>query len=507
MSTDVTTDVDRPVTFSGLQQPKAPGLHKLSAGATVFLLLSIVVFMALLVLNFWIALGWAIVTLVLLAPAAIPTRDGYGRYAKGFRRLGFNAGERSGRNTLVQGLTGNVPDGQCRLPGLGAAATLHSCVDSHHRPFGLIEWGRNIYSVVIQCFPEGFGNQEKRDNDAAVAQWGAYLAALNRYSEIVGASVTVEASPDSGKRLNRAVLRGRVDEAESNEFSRTVTDQIRQQYSVGSPKVSAWVTLTFSGRADKDEDGATNRTCEEMIDLISGMLPGLTGDLGATGAGSGARPSTTQQIIDSTRVAYDPSVAELVEEAQLGDGTGLTWDQVGPTHAVNAYDYYEHEGYVSRTWQMREAPSGVFYAETLKRLLEPHHDVPRKRITLLYRPETPQASRVAAERGVKSAGIMATQSRRAAATARVKLRDAERTAEQEALGSPLVRVGLVATVTAPAAASLARASRVLRGSLSSGARINLRLPKAAQDMAFLTALPLGIVPPVQLRNPYKAPGE
>lgn len=506
MSTQEITDTERPVTFAGLQQPKAPGLHKLSAPATGFLLFAVVLFMTLLILNFWIALGWAIFALLLLTPAAIPTRDGYGRYAKMFRRVTFRNAERSGRTTLVQGLSGNVPDGNCSLPGLGANAQLLSCTDSHQRPFGVIDWGRNIYSVVVQCFPEGFGSQEKRDNDAAVAQWGAYLAALNRYSEIVGANVTIEAAPDSGKRLNRAVLRGRVEAEQSNEFSRTVTDEIRALYSVGSPKVTTYLSLTFSGRADKDEDGATDRSTDEMVDLIAGMLPTLTGDLSATGAGSGAKPCTAQQITDATRVAYDPAIADLVEEAQLGEGTGLTWSQVGPTHAVNAYDYYEHEGYMSRTWQMREAPQGVFYAETLSRLLEAHPDVPRKRVTLLYRAESPQASRAAAERGVKSATIMATQGRRAAATARLKLRDAERTAEQEALGAPLVRVGLLVTVTAPDAASLARASRTVRGALSSGARINLRLPKAAQDMAFLTSLPLGVVPPVQLRNPYQAPG-
>lgn len=504
MSTEATSERDRPVTFAGLQQPKAPGLHKLSAGATIFLLIAVVLFMTLLIINFWIALGWAVFALILLAPAAIPTRDGYGRYSKMFRRLTFRNADKGGRTTLAQGLTGNVPDGHCRLPGLGANAELLGCTDSHQRSFGLIDWGRNIYSVVVQCFPEGFGSQEKRDQDAAVAQWGAYLGALNRYTEIVGAAVTVEAAPDSGKRLNRAVLRGRVDEA--NGFSRTVTDQIREMYSVGSPKVTCYLSLTFSGRADKDEDGASDRSRDEMIDLIAGMLPTLTGDLSATGAGTGAKPCTAQQITDMTRVAYDPAVADLVEEAQLGEGTGLTWDQVGPTHAVNAYDYYEHEGFVSRTWQMREAPPGVFYAETLSRLLEAHPDVPRKRVTLLYRAETPEASRAAAERGVKSATLMATQGRRAAATARLKLKDAERTAEQEALGAPLVRVGLVVTVTTPDAASLARASRTVRGALSSGARINLRLPKAAQDMAFLTSLPLGVVPPVQLRNPYQAPG-
>lgn len=499
-------DVDRPVTFAGLREPKAPGLMKLSGGATIFALVATVAFMALLIVNFWWGLVWAVIALLLLAPAAVPTRDGYGRYAKMFRRIAFNNAKRGGRTALVQGLTGNVPDGQCRLPGLGASAQMHSCVDSHQRPFGLIEWGRGIYSVVIQCFPDGFGSQEKRDNDAAVAQWGAWLGALNRYSEIVAAAVTIDAAPDSGQRLNRAVLRGRVDAEQSNEFSRAVSDQIREQYAVGSPKVSAYLTLTFSGRASRDDEDANERGIAEMADLIAGMMPQLTGDLSATGAGTGARPCTSQQITDMTRVAYDPSIAELVEEAQLEDGTGLTWEQVGPTQATAAYDFYEHEGYMSRTWQMREAPSGVFYAETLRRVLEPHPDILRKRVTLLYRAETPQASRAAAENEVKKATFQASQGRRAAATARIRLRDAERTSEQEALGAPLVRVGLLITVTAEDAAGLARASRTVRGTLSSGARINLRLPKGAQDMSFLASLPLGIAPPVQLRDPFTVPG-
>jgi hypothetical protein len=204
--------------------------------------------------------------------------------------------------------------------------------------------------------------------------------------------------------------------------------------------------------------------------------------------------------VDFTRVAFDPSVAGDVEDAQLaaasgeGDGTGLRWSEAGPIYHEVLDDSYRHDTAISRSWQMKSPPRGAFFAETLQRLLEPHKDIERKRVTLLYRPETPEASAMAAEADVKKARFKATQSRRAKAIDDVELRAAEKTAEQEAMGSPLVRVGLIISISSFDEAALRRASRAVRGGLAAQARIALRLPLGSQDTAFLTGLPLGLVP-------------
>lgn len=52
-----------------------------------------------------------------------------------------------------------------------------------------------------------------------------------------------------------------------------------------------------------------------------------------SGAGQQPTPLTGQDLVDAVRIAYDPTVATDVEEARAAGGTGLTWQQAGPTFA------------------------------------------------------------------------------------------------------------------------------------------------------------------------------
>lgn len=62
---------------------------------------------------------------------------------------------------------------------------------------------------------------------------------------------------------------------------------------------------------------------------------------------------------------------------------------------------------------------------------------------------------------------------------------------------------MLVTVTAFDADEMRRASRAIRSGLSGQARIKLRLPRGSQDLAFLMALPLGLVPQVHIRPPAR----
>ncbi|GAB3583051.1 SCO6880 family protein [Calidifontibacter terrae] len=497
---DVTTDDE--VRFGQLIEPKMPGLGRLGAGASVFLVIAAAVLMILCMVNLWVGLGWAIFAMAAVAPEAFPTKDGYGRYQSIWRGHKHKAAVRSGHNLVRQGPVGHVPDGSCRLPGVAAATRLETHLDVHGHEFGLIVWEKaELYSVVIQTSPPGLSGIDKSDKDNAVAHWAAWLANLNTIEELVGASVVVETVPDSGQRLSRALDRGRATEESVPPASRVVVEQIRSSYRVGSPELSCRITLTLSARGGHEESG---RSSAEMAEQIGDMLPSWTSSLDMTGAGTGARPCTAAEITDQARVAFDPSVAELVEEVRLaGESTGIDWQDAGPVYATNQRDTYVHETAFSRTWQMRQPPRGAFFAETLQSLLRPHKDISRKRVTLLFRPESPAASAAAADNEIKKATFKATSGRRAKAGAKAQLEAAEMTAKQEALGSPLIRVSMLVTVTAFDADELRRAARAVRSGLSAQARILLRLPRGSQDLAFVTALPLGLVPQVHVRAPSR----
>jgi len=498
------------IRYGNLREPKMPGIGRLSFGASVFLVLAAVILMLLCLINIVVGIVWAVFAVAVALPTAFPTKDGYGRYQVMWRRRQAKASVRSKKNTLRQGMFGAVPDGACHLPGVAASTALSSHEDIHGRPYGLVHWPHaDLYSVVLQAAPAGFAGLDKGVRDNAVAHWAGWLGQLNTVEEIVGAAVVVETVPDSGHRLERAMDRGRADEVPA--FADLVQEQIQDSSRVGSPTLTCRITLTLSARVE-DGEAVMVRPEAEMAEQIGDLLPSWTSSLGTTGAGTSVRPCTAQDITDFTRVAFDPSVADDVEEAQLaaaagdGVGTGLTWAEVGPIfHEVHAQTY-AHESTLSRTWQMRYPPRGVFFAETLQRMLEPHKDIARKRVALLYRPETPEASANAADADVKKANFKATQGNRAKAAAAVELEAAQVTARQEAQGSPLVRVGMAVTVSAFDQEALRRASRAVKSGLAAQARIGLRVPVGSQDMAFLTGLPLGLVPQEISRVARKSKG-
>ncbi|SDL34569.1 hypothetical protein SAMN05428985_11556 [Nocardioides sp. YR527] len=491
MSTTEATEIR----YGNLRKPVLPGFFGLSAIPSGILLLgTLVMLMLIFTTNLWVGLIEMGIVLAAVLPEAIPTADGQGRYSRMIGRFRFNRATRTGENVLVQGLTGFVPDGQCRLPGVAAAVELSTARDVHGREFGLIHWTKpDLYSVVINCFPEGRSGMDKEVMDAQVAQWAAWLSQLASGEEIVGAQVVIDSAPDSGERLRRAVDRGR--SASAPAYSQLMVEQVKESSRAGAPTVTVRITITFNAKLEgESKKDVQVRSREEMAAAIGDILPAMTGTLDGTGAGQGSYPATVQEITDMTRVAYDPAAGPAVEKAQQEGGTQIPWSQAGPITAVNHWDAYQHETALSRTWQMYGAPKGQFFAKVLDGLVAPHRDVAHKRVTLVYRPESAARSAQIAENDVTAARLVASQNQRTRAAHRLAVSAAEKTAEQESLGSPLTRVGLLVTVTVLDPADLGRASAVVRRTLAPPARLQLRLPHGAQDAAFVAGLPLGMVP-------------
>lgn len=517
-----TSTEHKPVQFGNLLSPKLPGFGSLSMPATLFLVVAAAVTMLLSIISIWAVMVWVAISLVVLVPSLVPTRDGYGRYELLWRRLSHSRASSAGETVLRQGLVGAVPDGACRLPGLGAATELTSHVDGWGRPFGLLHYpDADLYACVLSCSPSGFAGLDQETRDSQAAHWAAWMAGLSAVEEIVGMAVVVETVPDSGQRLERAMERGRVGDEHLTDFARQVEEEIHVASQVGSPTLTARLTITLTARVEEDLEKGSRmwvRPLDDMANQFADLLPGWTTGLAPTGAGQSVRPATAQDITDATRVAFDPSVSLDVEEAQMAAaaaratgnpgwqalGTGITWDQAGPIYAENLADVYVHEGHASRTLQMYKPPSGNFFAESLRPVLEQHKDIERKRVTMLFRPESPQASAAEAERQVKAARFKLTQSKYGKAAAEEEYNAAKVTAQQEAKGSPLVRIGILVTVSASDMPSLRKATRTVRSTLAGAARISLRVPRGSQDYAFLASLPLGVVPHVTSRPPRRS---
>lgn len=473
------------VAYSDLRRPSTPGIWGLSTAQSAGLLLTALPLIVLAALGQILFMGvWMLVVLLIAAPLFLPARDGRNFYQRRGARMIFNRAKRRHLNEYVAGPTGRVPDGKCRLPGLHAESELLEAHDAYGQPFAVLHLpSHHHYSVVIDAAADGDELTDQATINSHVAHWGAWLANLGNHPEIVGGSVTVETAPDSGVRFRRNLVSQTSEDTPG--FADAVIKEIARTGPVGSAEITTRITLTFTGRL-----AGTVRPTDEVIQEIGNLLPTMVGSLAMTGAGTTCRPLVAQDVIDSTRVAYDPSVALLVEQARSEGGTGLTWDEAGPVSHDAEWDYYRHDRAWSKTWQMSEAPRGVFYASALQRLLRPHRDIARKRVTILYRPQSPLQTARAVESDVKATRWTASQ--RNSARMQSDVRAAQRAAEQEAQGAGLVRFGIVVTATVLAEEDLPMADRAIEG-LSAPARLRMREALGNQDVAFASGLPLGLV--------------
>ncbi|HLS40969.1 MAG TPA: SCO6880 family protein, partial [Ornithinicoccus sp.] len=386
--------------------------------------------------------------------------------------------------------------GTFQLPGLVAATRLSEHTDSYGRRFALLYTpATGHYSVVLGAEPDGSALVDQEQIDAWVADWGHWLANLGDEPSLEAASVTIETAPDTGTRLRREVMTHM--DPRAPEFARAMLTQAVERYPAGSSTVKAYVALTFTAAA---RAGAKKRTPEEMGHDLAARLPGLTQTLSATGAGA-SHPLTAQELCEAIRVAYDPAAATLIDEAHAaGETPELSWHDVGPTFAEATYDGYLHDSALSVTWGMSTAPRGTVQSGVLAKLLAPHRDIARKRVTLLYRPVDAARAAAIVEADLRAAEFRATSSSKPAARDLLATRAAAATASEEAAGAGLLNFGILVTATVldPAREEDARAAI---DSLSATARLRLRVLRGSQDSAFAGALPLGLVLPRHLKVP------
>lgn len=492
------------IRYGNLSEPGMKGLFGIPLPIFGLALVALVITLFLMILaEWWIGLIAGVVCAVLLAPAAIRMRDNRTLYARiGLARAGARA-RRRGTNLLVAGPAGRTPEGTFRLPGIAAQSEVKDYNTAFGLPFAVVTIpSTDHHSVVLEVHPTGSDAIDQDVIDAQVAQWGAWLTLLGQEEDIVGASVTVETSIDSGLRLRRSVLTPVHEDA--SDFGKAVAGELSDGFGGKLPAISTRIVLTFSGKSE-----GKSRPRQEVVDEITNRLPELMDGLGATGAGSHVRPSTSQDLTDYVRAAYDPSVAAEIELARAGEGTGLSWTDAGPAFHQLEFDHYLHDRAASMVWTLGGTPRGVFYDTSLKRLLSPSLGVARKRVTLLYRPIPASRTSSIVDRKERNATMVSGAGRTNRSVNTAAAVAAQQTADQEAAGAGLTLFGMVVTATVinqseditRATREDLRAARQMIRSQSSKARLKLRVALNSSDSAFVAGLPLGIVLPEHTRIP------
>jgi hypothetical protein len=490
-----------PRTYGNWRQPRSAGIGAFGSLGTAVIFAGLIAVILAMMLG---GLVPAVVvgTLVLLALSVMLFRDKHGASLaqRVGVRLGWAQARAAGAHLYRSGPLGRTPWGVHQLPGLAAQSRLSEYRDSYGRPFALLHVpATGHYTVVIASDPDGAALVDEEQVDGWVAHWGAWLASLGHEPGLVAASVTIETAPDTGFRLRREV--GLHADPNAPAVAKAMLAEATSTWPIGSATVRAWIALTF---AAAHRPGGRRRGEEEVGRELAARLPGLTQGLGATGAGA-CRPVTARALCEAVRVAYDPAAERLLDaaraEAQEAD---LAWSDVGPVAAQAGWDYYRHDGAVSTSWSMTVAPRGEVYSSVLARLVAPHPDIARKRVSLLYRPlPAGRAARIV-ELDKRNADVRATSSTRPSARVLVEQRAAAATAAEEARGAGLVNFGMVVTATVDDGPDLPERladARAAVDNLSATARLVLRPVYGSQDSAFAASLPLGLVLPRHLKVP------
>jgi hypothetical protein len=484
-------------TYGNWRKPMSPGLGQLGLIGTALMFGGLIV--VILTVGFFgllpafvVGAGLSFVLLTLL----LHDRHGKTVLQRMAVRGGWRRTRAAGAHLYRSGPLGRTPWGAFQLPGLAARSELVEARDSFDRPFALLHMPTtNHYTIVLGTEPDGASLVDQVQIDVWVAHWGEWLAALADEPGLVAASVTVETSPDTGARLKREVL-ARLD-PRAPALAQEMLHEVVATYPAGSATVKAFVALTFSATP---RPGAKKRTTDDVARDIASRVGHLTSSLTGTGAGA-ARPLSAQQLCEVVRIAYEPRAAALIDEAySAGSVPELDWSDVGPSAAEARWDSYRHDGATSVTWSMTGAPRGAVQSSVLHRLLLPHSDIARKRVTMLYQPMPAAAAARTVEADKRNADFRVKSADRPSARALREKAAADKTAEDEASGNGLVSFGMLVTATSLTGDDLADIEAAI-DNLGAAARIILRPVYGSQDSAFAAALPLGLVVSKHLKVP------
>ena len=486
--------------YGNIAEEKTAGLLGFSLASTVVLGIGAVgVFVSIMASQIWVGVGLAVVAFILAMILGSKDRQGRSKPERWIARSMHTKSVKNQRTTYKAGPVSQIPDGSFRAPGLLAASKLINFHDLYGHE-GVMLWHPRLKTgtVFFIANSSGLGLLDQDRVDRMVGSWAAFQREAGSNAEVVQVSVTTQSTTDPGERLPDAVAVAR-QQAGSREvpaFAREIIDKVVEDLNQNVPKLEQWVAMTFSAKENQRER-LPERTIEELLEDIKSLLPGFMEELEHAGAGA-VSLMRASDLIDQTYVAYNPLSAAAVERSRLsGSGTGLRWEEVGPSfaRAIGFPPRYEHSGVVSKSWQMFRPPAGTFRENALFNLLGPDASMLQKRVTVFYRPQAPEVSAEQVQEALTNAQFAANQKGRKTTSAQIIAVEKARKAEREqAEGAALVRfaIGITATVETPE--QLPRVEAIINRNASQGIQLRLRQCDYNDDAAFAFNLGLGIVP-------------
>lgn len=470
-----------------LGQPKQrTGLGGLSLKATVIVACGFVAFLVcqLAGARWW---GFVIVipiTVVLTALVSVQIANrSLWEYAQIFLRDWRRY--RQGADAYVSGGLSRVPGGRRRLPGLLARTEAVTGVDVLGREFVVIvDRPRREATVLFDVTFTGQTAMTQEERNEMTAEWSRWLASLSLSGDVEQAVVVVGVRPGSGQLVAGEVASIVVDDAP--EIARRIVREAAEVISHARPEVSGHIAVTVK------VDGESLKQ-DAFIAQLGTRVPTWCSSL--QWAGVLAEPMSYELAVARVHSFFNPAAEADFEELLLAEeGHGVAWEDAGPLVARSRRGCYEHDGVVSVTWEMRDAPRSTFEDTLLRGLITPHERVDRKRVVLCYRPfeAGAGASRVEAEH--RDAMVAANSSKSiTSAKAEMRLEHTEAARRAQARGAQLGRFSLFVTATVSDVSVLDRVRHDVE-QLAAGSSIRLQLMRHQQDVGFQITCGMGKVP-------------
>ncbi|MEX3600919.1 SCO6880 family protein [Kocuria carniphila] len=503
MSTDVaTTETPRMRTYGNASEQRIPGVLGLSLAASIVAGAAAMLVLLLLWVGGFLIPAGLVLLLAVPAVAMVQSKDRNGRspVEKKIAQRMFKKAKKNGYTSYKSGPASQLPDGTYRAPGLLSNTQPIEGHTTFGEPFVML-WDPSLQtgSVFLATTSKGVGLMDQEQVDHLVDAWAAFQRDAGGVASQVQISVTTQTTADPGERLKDAVQVARTEAgaSETDSFAREVINEVVEDLSQWTPRVEQWITMTFSGRASQD-GSLPARSVDELVEEIASIIPGFL-ELASASGGGAVELMHTSDLTDLAHIAYNPHAAASVERARLTSaGTGLTWDEIGPTyHEVREtpMHHLEHSDAYSKSWQLRLPPSGTFRETGLQSLLGPDDRFMQKRVTVFYRPADPETSQKEVNAQVTNAEFAINQrNQKVTAADRLAVRKAHQASEEQTLGASMVKFSLMITVTVPSVSSLPQAEAAIRQKGSQGIQLRLRDCPRNDDSAFAMSLGLGVVP-------------
>ena len=440
-----------------------------------------------------------------LAAASIPDKHGKTLVQRRNARRAFRKAKRRGTNLYTPG--GLTDMGTHRLPGVLAATTLSEWRTDDDHPFAVVNFPTShYYAITAGAQPDGASLLDPTEVNQQVANYGDWLASLAQEPEFVQGIVTIETAPTSGPLMQRTI-RGQESER-AHDLSKLVMSQVLEQYPQGSQGVDVTVTATF--KAPPPEIGMDGKKIPrservdeaQMVgDLLRIRAPHLFADLPECGAGA-IELMGADDLIERVRVAYNPGERVAYDEARArGQQRPITlWSSAGPAGAQEHWNWYQHGGGASITWEFTGFTSKLIQPDGLLPLLETGARS-STRISIIYQPIDPNRASAIVERNHNAAAGRVRDATKPTAQQVKVVRDADRARHSEADGHALLDFTILVTKTVLDPDELPRARAAIER-LGPNARLKLRSMDGLQAPAFAQGLGvLGLVTDRHLQLP------